>query len=426
MSVELVRRLLGSGVLLPFEAQAALFHHLSTGTPFLRALVEAGGVSESALDGELRRCLLPSLDRVVPLPALVDDLPPDLCRDLLSVPVRRDPRTGLVDVAVADPYDPHIKEEFCRHLGTDVRLLRGSLAAIEQAIARMARGEYSSTVILRKSVPPARPSSGPPIPLVRRASRLTGAQDKSLTGAQDKSLADDVNIDTLGVNDIVEQVESEGGFTDDLGQPNLPLTISTLPNSELLRAPALPTFGRQPSAPGASQGLFSRWAPKAPFASIDGVLEALGKAATRDEVIANLITGMSTVAGRVGAFAVKKRGFCGIACNHDLGAEAAFRAIEIASDAPTVLGIAKAKGLYLGPIPATPPHEPLLRLMKDTSGDVAAVLVSVAGRPAVILFAESLGDTMIATRRAEELAREASLALSRILTEAKVGRRGTA
>jgi len=425
VSVELVRRLLASGVVLPSEAQKALFHHLSTGTPLLRALVDAGGVSESALDDELRRSALPSLDRVVPLPALVDELPADLCRNLLSVPVRRDPRTGLVDVAVADPYDPHIEEEFCRHLGTDVRLLRASLAAIEQALARMARGEYSSTVILRRSVQPARPSSGPPIPLVRRASRQVGAHDRGQAGAHDNAQADQVDIETLGVNDIVEPTESDGAITDDLGQP-MPLAAAKLPNSELPRAPALPTFGHQHPAPGASQEPFSRRSPMAPFASIDGVLEALGRAATRDEVIANLIVGMSTVAGRVGAFAVKKRGFCGIACNHDLGDKAAFRAIEIAGDAPTVLGIAKAKGSYLGPMPATPAHEPLLRLMKDTSGEVAAVLVSVAGRPAVILFAESLGDTMIATRRVEELARQASLALSRILTEAKVGRRGTA
>jgi hypothetical protein len=89
-----------------------------------------------------------------------------------------------------------------------------------------------------------------------------------------------------------------------------------------------------------------------------------------------------------------------------------------------VLGIATSKGSYLGPLPATPPHEALLRFMQGTSGEVAAVLVSVAGRPAVILFADQLGDTMIATRRAEQLGKEASRAFSRILTDAKFDRRG--
>ncbi len=54
------------------------------------------------------------------------------------------------------------------------------------------------------------------------------------------------------------------------------------------------------------------------------------------------------------------------------------------------------------------------------------MLVSVAGRPAVVLFADALGDTMIATRRAEQLGKEASRAFSRILTEAKGDRRGSA
>jgi len=126
----------------------------------------------------------------------------------------------------------------------------------------------------------------------------------------------------------------------------------------------------------------------------------------------------------VGAFAVKKRGFRGIACNSDLGEAKGFREIEIPTDAPTVLGIATSKGSYLGPLPETPPHEALLRFMRGTSGEVAAVLVSVAGRPAVVLFADQLGDTMIATRRAEQLGQEASRAFSRILTDAKSDRRG--
>jgi hypothetical protein len=212
--------------------------------------------------------------------------------------------------------------------------------------------------------------------------------------------ADDADIEELGVSDIVEQMEEDGGITDDLGQPILPLTTSKVPSSKTPRAPAA-----------------------APIASIDDVLAALGRASTRDEVIDNLIAGMSTVAMRVGAFAVRKRGFCGIACNSDWGPRAAFRSISIATDAPTVLGIAARKGSYLGPLPATAPHEPLLRFMKGTSGDVAVIAVSVAGRPAVIVFADALADKTIASRRADELARLASFALSRIVTEAKMGRR---
>jgi hypothetical protein len=230
----------------------------------------------------------------------------------------------------------------------------------------------------------------------------------------------------LGVRDIVEEMEG-ASLTDEHGEAVMPLTSSRVP-----RAPNVPSFGndkaapRDDAVPATSRGPFSPRAPVPPFADIEGVLAAIDKARTRDEVIENLIVGMSTVARRVGAFAVKKRGFRGIACNSDLGEPKGFREIEIPTDAPTVLGIAISKGSYLGPLPATPPHEALLRFMHGTVGEVAAVLVSVAGRPAVVLFADALGDTMIATRRAEQLGKEASRAFSRILTDAKGERRSGA
>ena len=62
--------------------------------------------------------------------------------------------------------------------------------------------------------------------------------------------------------------------------------------------------------------------------------------------------------------------------------------------------------------------------MSEVASEVCVVLVRVAGRPAVVLFADALGDTMIASRRAEDLAREAGAAFSRLLTGAKAARRG--
>jgi len=53
VSVELGRRLLLAGAAGPSEIQAALFHHLTTKTPFVRALLEVGGLSERVLQGEL-------------------------------------------------------------------------------------------------------------------------------------------------------------------------------------------------------------------------------------------------------------------------------------------------------------------------------------------------------------------------------------
>jgi hypothetical protein len=142
-------------------------------------------------------------------------------------------------------------------------------------------------------------------------------------------------------------------------------------------------------------------------------------AATRDDVIDCLIVGMGTVARRVGVFAVKKRHYRGVACNAELGDSARFRNLEISADATTILGIAATSGSYVGPLPVTKPHADLHAFMKNVSKEVLATLIRVAGRPAVILFADDLGDSTFAVRRADELGHEASLAFSRILTDAK-------
>ena len=50
-----------------------------------------------------------------------------------------------------------------------------------------------------------------------------------------------------------------------------------------------------------------------------------------------------------------------------------------------------------------------------TTCDVAAVPIRVSGKTAVVIVADELGDTMIGTRRLEELARQAGDAFARIV-----------
>ena len=103
--------------------------------PLVRALLELGHLSERVLEEELSRSGAPVLRSVTPLVAIIEELPPDLCRHLLAIPVRRDPRTGAVDVAAVNPFDSHIAEEFAYHLKSEVHMLRASLLAIEEALA---------------------------------------------------------------------------------------------------------------------------------------------------------------------------------------------------------------------------------------------------------------------------------------------------
>jgi hypothetical protein len=512
VSIELGRRLIAAGVVHPTEIEAAFYRQIVAQIPFVRALLELGHLTEEALEQELAAGMVPFLATIVPLPALVDEVPNQMCRRLMAVPVRRDPRTGLVDVAAVDPFDGHIPYEFSYHLKSEVRVLRGSLPAIEQALLRIDRGEYSASVILRKSVRPpgyATPSVPPlrsdrPIPLVRKSKRGQSVEVqpvRNIAGPPEERSADPPSSQVPpapsmptfvarspgaprtrqktapgppGVPARQEPQPVPAGYR---GRPEVPAAVASVrirpevpsvsppsaraqseepgvakgrtrpeksggpppppavaPTPASARggaksapaAPARPVQGAKSRAssapPRTARGPFSPKVPTAPFADIRGVLAAMESATTRDEVIDCLIVGMSTVARRVGVFAVKKALFRGVACNANLGDAARFRAIEISSEATTVLGIAATSGSYLGPLPVTKPHQDLLAFMKDASREVFASLIHVAARPAVILFADGLGDSTIAMARAEELGHEASLALSRIVTEAKAGR----
>jgi len=61
-------------------------------------------------------------------------LPDGICLRLAAVPVRRDPVTGTVDVAVLDARDEHAAQEIGHHLHAPVRIVRASLDAIRDAL----------------------------------------------------------------------------------------------------------------------------------------------------------------------------------------------------------------------------------------------------------------------------------------------------
>jgi hypothetical protein len=154
-----------------------------------------------------------------------------------------------------------------------------------------------------------------------------------------------------------------------------------------------------------------------PLRAPDGsaVLESLRRVSNRDEVVRLALRGLHLIAPRFGVFAVKRDGFHGWACNVELGDQDEFRRVRIPLDQPSVLATAAATSLYLGPIPSTPAHAPLLVLMGRASFDVAAIAVRVGGRPALVLLADDLEDTLLGTRFLDELGRAIGDALSRLL-----------
>src|SRR5688500_15576251 len=107
-----------------------LAHAFARGTSLGRYLSEQGSPLACALERELARADLPSIELVRPLATQVSLLPPGLCQRLGVVPVHRDPRSGRVDVAVLDPLDPHLLAELEFHLDAPVRLLRARQEAL--------------------------------------------------------------------------------------------------------------------------------------------------------------------------------------------------------------------------------------------------------------------------------------------------------
>ncbi|HVH46698.1 MAG TPA: hypothetical protein VM925_30360, partial [Labilithrix sp.] len=134
---ELTKTLLIEEVCEPRAIAEALFASVNGRVPLLQALVDSGAASADVLSRYLGRSGAPFLRQVVPVPELVERLPDGLCDRLLAVPVRHDAITGTIDVAVADTTDPHPASEIGFHLGTPVRVVRATVAAIEEALRRL-------------------------------------------------------------------------------------------------------------------------------------------------------------------------------------------------------------------------------------------------------------------------------------------------
>jgi hypothetical protein len=157
--------------------------------------------------------------------------------------------------------------------------------------------------------------------------------------------------------------------------------------------------------------------PQLPFAEIGGILAALRAAASRDEVLELVLTGARLVALKVALFVVKRGGYLGWACTPEFADRGALQAVLIPLESASVFDEAVREGLYLGAMRHDEVHAALLHVMGGASRDVAVVPIRVSGRTAVVVLADELGDTMLATRRLEELAHAAGEAFARIVRQ---------
>ena len=388
MPLELARKLLSSGIVQKDELERALAAHLARGVPLLRALIDAGALSHRVLEDELGRIDVPTIRSVMPIRKLYDALPVGMCRALLALPVRLDPRTKTVDVAAADPFGKHVEKEFGYHLRAPIRVIRAPLGAIEEALAR---------VDVEPGFEAGRASSRPPPP--PRVGRITPTYLERFEEPQ-----------------YVPTIPHLGRHNSDMP---IPLTRSKAPAVPSVPPPPLPAESSLAASlasviPSTQPGPFSPRAPSGPFPSTAPVLQAIHDATSRDEVVDLLLSGLSVIAGRVGAFVVRKGEFRGWRCTPSMGDAESFRAIAIPASIPSILATAAATGFYLGPVPRTAAHATLHAFLGD-GGEVAASPVRIEGVLAMVLLLGDLGDSMIATRRAEELAKAAGESLAKVV-----------
>jgi hypothetical protein len=275
----------------------------------------------------------------------------------------------------------------------------------------------------------ARPASDPPksgygseipIPLTRKTfypGTTSGGTQRppAFIEPGGAGLGEGYAFDTAGLRDVVEKTAA-------------PRITSTAPaalgrHSTPARQPIGSFIPGPPSLPGES-GLAAYAGVKPTLGSksshlsvpeLSGVLAALRNASSRDEILDLVLTGARMVALKVALFVVKKGGYLGWVGTSEFADRAALQSVLIPLDASSIFDRAVREDLYLGPIRYDDVHAPLLRVIKNPSRDVAAVPIRVSGKTAVIILADELGDTMIGTRRLEELARAAGDAFARIV-----------
>ena len=403
MTFELARALLNAEAVAPVPLARALFTVATEGVPLTRALVAMNILPEARLEEELGRVDAPSMHQIVPVHELLDLLPTGLCSRLLALPIRKDPRTGTVDVAVVDARDPHAAAEIGFFLQAPVRVVRTTLAAMEaaldhgsapsnakaEALAPPMGGEFRAPPkrtlqIQPSSIPPPHPSAEMPIPLMKRNPLPQFAVEDDAPATIEE-----------GVEDVVLELRppSRRGHA--------------TPDARHVRSAPEP---RVPSVAPPPDGI-----PAMPFPDSSPILAALRSASSRDEILASLLLGLRSVARKAGLLVWKKDQFVGWMCNAELADISAFRTIAISAVSPSIFTTAAAGQTYLGPLYRDRASAPLLDVMGSASPDVAIAPVRVLGKTAVLVVADELGDTMMSTKAMEELARAAGEALARVV-----------
>jgi len=470
LSWDLGRRLLDTGVVQPGELRRAVYESMTRNKPFPKALADCSASARAFLERPVEDPGHPTIRSVVPQVDLMATIPPGLPERLLAIPIRKDPRTGTVDVAVVDPYDTHVAAELAFHLRAPVRPIAAPLPEIERALlligAPRKRDPLASTADYAVAPPqphpqpsaaPAttpvgeKPLSAPPgppgeedaVPLVRRSRTSLGPRvpletARSRTPTQRPS-APEPPLSVQPSLPAPPPVPAPTQTTStDRGRPEHPGDVVPLSRRRATLAPpttdpfdrtksdpsrsapvhVVVDFGpsareeRQAAEAGTRRGKLQPKRP--PFPSLTRVLEAIDVANDRDALIAGLLRGLATTSTAAALFAPRRGKFAGIGAIGDLEPS---RVHDVLLPAKGTIADAIARGERIGTIDPKTDRElhAALQLERYTSVHVLVHPVFVADKPALLLVSYGMGDVLESSRRARVLATAAGAAMDRML-----------
>ncbi len=412
MTYELGRSLLLADAIAPDALAQALYMVATQGVALPRALVATGAMEVERLEVELARADAPMLRHVVAVPELVSQLPAGLCHRLLAVPVRKDARTGTVDVAVVDARDTHAAQEVGFWLDAPVRILRTSIASMDAALTRMDakvdRGVHPlAAPIWVPSTRERRPVAETPI-------YGTPAVNLDELHAHEAAASHDLDIPIpLSRRNVASPqiVEVDGDAV-------LPLVTRSRASSLIVQDDAFEPVHelkqrRAPRVPPAKP--IADLAPSMPYADPSTLLARLRAANDRDSVVGLVLAASRTVARRVAVFAVKRDELTGWACTPEIGERAKLREVHVPVAASSLFAQALGGGTHLGRLSRSEALAPLLAIIGETATEVAVSAIMVEGRPTLLVLSDELGDSLLATQRLDEIARTAGASLTNIV-----------
>lgn len=429
--LDLGRRLLAAGTVVPGEVRRALFDAIRTEKPFPRALADSSAAARALLTNALREGEHPALRGVAPDAELCALLPPGMAARLLAVPVRRDGRTGTVDVAVVDPIDSHLGAEIAFHLGGKVRLIAAPLAELERALLLLpARFQRTKTADFEAAPPaPPPPPARPPeiraliqpvsqphddaVPLVRRAGSSNSMPPPRPPSEPPEAIPLSrarVSMTSPTTTPIERPDERPSERAD--SAPPLQMIVDFRRASRAERSELEPIRAEQPLE---HRPVKRKLEPKRPpFSSLTKVLESIDAAGDRAALIEAILRGLLTTSVAAALFAPRKGRFVGVGAIGDVEPEL----IRRATVPPTgAVADAIAKNERLGTL--DPAHDAelygALGLDRFSSVHVLIRAAFVADRAALLLVSFGLGDVLESTRRARVLSTSAAAAMERMI-----------